>query len=63
MNIRIRYKNGETEVIVLKALKRDIAYEETGDIAKIYIQDELTHIINLSTISLIEFEGGEEWDS
>lgn len=56
MKIEIRYLNGERETITLACDKQDIAYEDVNGIANIYVRDELTHIINLTSVSSVKFE-------
>ena len=52
----IKFADGDSQVIKLDCAKEEVAYEEeeTG-IAKIYIRDELVHIVNLNHVAYVQF--------
>lgn len=56
MEMFIKFADGDTQVIKLDCAKEEVAYEEeeTG-IAKIYIRDELVHIVNLNHVAYVQF--------
>lgn len=57
MRIEILYPNEEWQTIDLDCDKQDIGYQEDDGIAKIFVKDELTHIINLNHVAFVRFDG------
>lgn len=56
MEMFIKFADGDSQIIKLDCVKEEVAYEEeeTG-IAKIYIKDELVHIVNLNHVAYVQF--------